>query len=454
VKILFLTDPDWNHGSIAFYTSLSLLLGHENVIDLPYKPSLHGSLLDSKYSPLIRRFYLECYPDNPHFPDQNYSPSFMDSVIMGSRINHPIWHWARLIPPHLDIGYLSDIKHSDLWDILLEREMSILANIDEFDVIFVPPRWIPLWILGEIQKNNSKIPPIVIMDHDDTSCIGIYVGALNHIYHYCDIDLKNIIMYIKFQACRGSKWSKYFDDQIIYPTLMPCPISEIWDYEQRYPFAFLEDRRFGIKGDLNDKWESKIYDLQYRKALVRWERLFVHKAVDILRNTTDLEIRSGFEWGSFNPYDFEITNKIDLGKPGLLRPSGKGLRFDNGMLGYWDYFEELTKSKISIDCTGHASEKTYGTGFQFTEVAANSLLLSNHRDNIYEHPLIDGEHCIYFDFENPNDVIDKVKYFNKNDNEAKEISENAKKFVKKYHSLVPWAQRIMGRLEELKNNHV
>ncbi len=106
-----------------------------------------------------------------------------------------------------------------------------------------------------------------------------------------------------------------------------------------------------------------------------------------------------------------------------------------------DYFRLLKRSKIVVTCNPGKWEGDHRTWEAF---ANGPLVFVDETLTPLVHPLVDGEHCIFYDLSDPGLVRlkDKLLFFMKNPNLAGMIARAGHKFAMKYH-------RSSNRIDEI-----
>ena len=66
-------------------------------------------------------------------------------------------------------------------------------------------------------------------------------------------------------------------------------------------------------------------------------------------------------------------------------------------------------------------------------------------------PLVDGEHCVMF--RNPRELIEKLRYYGKNESERKRIAKAGRIFAFRYHNTLIRAKHILRTCLEHFRNH-
>ena len=460
-KILFATEPSWNQEQQYTHIAMCELFGHENVVDIPYKPWLHGSNMSPFLNPTVTAYFENYAKDSPNWNYRlpqlhefmqeiethldNYNRN-VDSFISMDEIYCGVdpFEWARVIPP-----VIYDRNEMAILD------EQILTRAKDFDLLICSPYEVSLWFTRLIKEKNPNIP-VVIIDCDD----GVQIRD--------DImdDIDNVVLYVKFQLCNG--WGGYNRDQYgnidvdprVYGSMIPSTYIDVREGTSRYEVALKVGKEIP---DLDDSWENKIYDLQVRKSIMRYSRVNIYRGVEILKSSSDMNIDADYKWNIDNPIQHdpcdswrcsveEAIEEGDLYADVMLgyHPSNKHKYFpiDVKKIPFWDMINRLSHSKIAVQHSGMGPVNTFGNGFGFMEVpSSRTMLLAGKSDNIYDNPFIDGEHCVYYDQDDPYDFVDKVKYFIKNENECHEIALNGYNHVKRYHSMIAYAERIMNRIE-------
>jgi len=121
--------------------------------------------------------------------------------------------------------------------------------------------------------------------------------------------------------------------------------------------------------------------------------------------------------------------------------------FNGGRMGRWlghemmDYFRMLKRSRIVVTCNPSKWEGDHRTW----EAFANGALVFV--DKIYTpltHPLVDGEHCIFFDLSDHGlEILRKrILYYLDRTDKAERIARAGHEFTMKYH-------RASNRIDEI-----
>ncbi|OON90341.1 MAG: hypothetical protein ATN32_04185 [Candidatus Epulonipiscium fishelsonii] len=128
---------------------------------------------------------------------------------------------------------------------------------------------------------------------------------------------------------------------------------------------------------------------------------------------------------------------------------------DNGKLPYLEIVEKIAESKILLQDLYPV--KNGGSERVFNAMLNRTLVISN-RNSFANDELIDGVNIIYYDANNLNELVEKVRFYTENYDLAQPIIENAYKLVSEKHT---WKNRaeelinmyyIMKDLNETDNN--
>ncbi len=114
---------------------------------------------------------------------------------------------------------------------------------------------------------------------------------------------------------------------------------------------------------------------------------------------------------------------------------------DNGKLPYLEIVEKIAESKILLQDLYPV--KNGGSERVFNAMLNRTLVISN-RNSFANDELIDGVNIIYYDANNLNELVEKVRFYTENYDLAQPIIENAYKLVSEKHT---WKNRA----EELIN---
>lgn len=106
-----------------------------------------------------------------------------------------------------------------------------------------------------------------------------------------------------------------------------------------------------------------------------------------------------------------------------------------------DYFHLLKRSRIVVTCNPNKWEGDHRTWEAF---ASGALVFIDRMYTPIIHPLIDGEHCIFYDLSDRGleELRRKILYFIKETDEAAEIAQAGHEFTMKYH-------RSSNRIDEI-----
>lgn len=131
----------------------------------------------------------------------------------------------------------------------------------------------------------------------------------------------------------------------------------------------------------------------------------------------------------------DIKGKIYIGEFN----KGEMTRFNDPEMK--DYFHLLKRSRIVVTCNPNPWEGDHRTWEAF---AAGALVFVDRMFTPMVHPLVDGEHCIFYDLSDQGleELRRKILYFIKETDEAAEIAKAGREFTMKYH-------RSSNRIDEI-----
>lgn len=94
------------------------------------------------------------------------------------------------------------------------------------------------------------------------------------------------------------------------------------------------------------------------------------------------------------------------------------------------YYDKMLNSKIIVTCNPHNWEGDYRL---FEALATGALVFVDKMLTPKKNKFINGEHLIYYDMKNLNELKDKILYYLENETERIRIAKNGNEFVKKFH---------------------
>ncbi|ONI37596.1 hypothetical protein AN639_09630 [Candidatus Epulonipiscium fishelsonii] len=145
---------------------------------------------------------------------------------------------------------------------------------------------------------------------------------------------------------------------------------------------------------------------------------------NVVKALLDNDIKVEFWLASENKYFNEYPNFVD-----------------NGILWYHEIVEKIAESKILLQDLYPV--KNGGSERVFNAMLNRTLVISN-RNSFANDELIDGVNIIYYDANNLNELVEKVRFYTENYDLAQPIIENAYKLASEKHT---WKNRA----EELVN---
>ncbi|ONI37597.1 hypothetical protein AN639_09635 [Candidatus Epulonipiscium fishelsonii] len=154
-----------------------------------------------------------------------------------------------------------------------------------------------------------------------------------------------------------------------------------------------------------------------------WHRR-MHYRQKVVKSLLDNDIKVEFWLNSKNKFFNEYPNFVD-----------------NGKLPYPKIIEKIAESKILLQDLYPV--KNGGSERVFNAMLNRTLVISN-RNSFANDELIDGVNIIYYDANNLNELVEKVRFYTENYDLAQPIIENAYKLVSEKHT---WKNRA----EELVN---
>ena len=105
--------------------------------------------------------------------------------------------------------------------------------------------------------------------------------------------------------------------------------------------------------------------------------------------------------------------------------------------------QELNKAlncaKISVTTNWDDTASAGWSARVVEHMSSGIMILSPKINHMEEEGFIDKQTIVYYDTRNVNDMIDKIRYYLKHDNERKEIGINGRRLIEKRHS---WSDRI------------
>ncbi|ONI37598.1 hypothetical protein AN639_09640 [Candidatus Epulonipiscium fishelsonii] len=157
--------------------------------------------------------------------------------------------------------------------------------------------------------------------------------------------------------------------------------------------------------------------------ILDWHRR-MHYRQKVVKTLLDNDIKVEFWLNSKNKFFNEYPNFVD-----------------NGELPYPEIIEKIAESKILLQDLYPV--KNGGSERVFNAMLNRTLVISN-RNSFANDELIDGVNIIYYDANNLNELVEKVRFYTENYDLAQPIIENAYKLVSEKHT---WKNRA----EELVN---
>ena len=135
----------------------------------------------------------------------------------------------------------------------------------------------------------------------------------------------------------------------------------------------------------------------------------------------------------------KIKGKVQIGE--LNDGSMRGFN-DNKMQ---DYFRLLKRSRIVVTCNPNPWEGDHRTWEAF---ASGALVFVDRMFTPMVHPLIDGEHCIFYDISRSGLELlqEKIRYYIDNPTAAAAIAKKGYDFTMKYHRTSNRIDDILGRI--------
>ena len=143
-------------------------------------------------------------------------------------------------------------------------------------------------------------------------------------------------------------------------------------------------------------------------------------------------VLSILEWASS-----DLKDKLNIQLGPVTKSNREG--FDN------TYLKTLKRTKILVTCN---PDRWEGDSRTWEAFANGPLVFVDKLYSLHQHPLIDGEHCIFYNPSNPKELLDKLNYYLSNESEAKEIAENGHNYTMKYHRSSNRIDDILAILEE------
>lgn len=109
-----------------------------------------------------------------------------------------------------------------------------------------------------------------------------------------------------------------------------------------------------------------------------------------------------------------------------------------------EYNDTLRRTKILVNCS---PDPWNGDWRVWESLAAGCLTFIDEMFGVDIHPFIDEKHCIFYDVNDMKGLIDKIKYYMKNEKEANEIAKKGHNHALKYHRSTNRIDEILMRLE-------
>lgn len=128
---------------------------------------------------------------------------------------------------------------------------------------------------------------------------------------------------------------------------------------------------------------------------------------------------------------------------------GKYDNFNNhGPVDYQEILEIMAQSKILVNDLPYfkngSHERVFSAMLNGAFVVSN---INNYSYNLYK----DGESMIFYDVNNQEDYVEKVKYYLKNENERKRITDNAQRLTSECNTWENRANEIIEIYNVVKN---
>jgi len=260
-----------------------------------------------------------------------------------------------------------------------EDEVTSMYQGHEFDVIFFGPRDVSTWFLRQLREIHIDTP-CVLFDYED------YWEIREDLVREFDVNL-----YFKTGLIRELSPQPY-----VFGIFYASPIIGS-------PFEGIDDL-------------VKVADVQVRLGLTDQVRRIV---VENLLRLHEVNFRMAL----FK--DMTRTNAV------------QGF---TGLLSYPEYATEIAQCKISVSVGGHSRGRHPLRHFEIP--AYRTLMLCERPLVEYPYPLEDRVHCVFFNPEDRYDLLEKISYYLRQNEEREEIALQGKEHVHKYHSSVARAQYV------------
>jgi glycosyltransferase involved in cell wall biosynthesis len=124
---------------------------------------------------------------------------------------------------------------------------------------------------------------------------------------------------------------------------------------------------------------------------------------------------------------------------------------NNGTVKYTELLDIMKQSKILINTLPYFDNGSHER--IFSAMLNNTMVISNENNycfDIYK----DKESIVMFDFNKENDLVDKVKYYLKNEEERNQIVKNAYEITSKYNTWEHRADEILQIYDEIRKEQI
>ena len=107
------------------------------------------------------------------------------------------------------------------------------------------------------------------------------------------------------------------------------------------------------------------------------------------------------------------------------------------------YYNKMLHSKIVVTCNPNNWEGDYRL---FEALASGALVFVDKMKTPIKNPFINGEHLIYYDILNLEELKEKILYYLEHNEERKKIALNGNEYAKKYHMARNRVDEILSHL--------
>jgi len=153
-------------------------------------------------------------------------------------------------------------------------------------------------------------------------------------------------------------------------------------------------------------------------------------------------LRKEVRYGHFDRVRvLELLGSMDIEGKAVIGSLSKRIMRRFGESDMREYFKILRRSRIVVTCNPSEHEGDHRTWEAF---ANGALVFVDRTLTPLRYPLIDGEHCIFYELNNRglSNLRKKIYYFLEHTEEADTIAKAGHKFTMKYH-------RTTNRIDEI-----